>query len=73
VRPHGSLWLAAFVATGLLLPERASAQSADPRIGVWKNTTTAGNVMNYEALPGGGTRLEVDAVSASGEVTSYWG
>jgi hypothetical protein len=51
----------------------AQTQTKDPRIGVWKNAADAGNVMNYTAIPGGGTRLKVDAVNAQGVVTSFWG
>ena len=66
--------LAAALATLWLAPGGAlSAQATDPRIGVWRNRDNAGNVMNYTALPNGGTRLKVDAVNAQGQVTSYWG
>jgi hypothetical protein len=58
---------------GSVLVERGEAQDRDPRIGVWQNANNPGNVMNYDELPGGGTRLRVDAVDAEGEVTSWWG
>jgi hypothetical protein len=48
-------------------------QTADPRIGVWQNADNPGNVMNYEVLPDGGTRLIVESINDQGEVTSYWG
>lgn len=48
-------------------------QNSDPRIGVWQNADNPGNVMNYEVLPDGGTRLIVEAINDAGEVTSYWG
>jgi hypothetical protein len=53
--------------------EAEAQQEADPRIGVWQNVANPGNVMNYEALPGGGTRLVVESVNEAGEVTSWWG
>ena len=52
----------------------AAQQNTDPRIGVWQNVNNPGNVMNYDAIANGGTRLRVDAVNQdSGDVTSYWG
>lgn len=59
--------------SGLVVAQGAEAQSEDPRIGSWQNAGNPGNIMNYTVIPGGGTRLKVDAVNDEGEVTSYWG
>ncbi len=66
------LWVAVAV-LGATLAEGLEAQDGDPRIGVWQNANNPGNIMNYDEIPGGGTRLRVDAVNSEGEVTSWWG
>lgn len=74
MRKHQGIAMAALFAVGLVFSSPAGAQELkDPRIGVWRNVNNAGNVMNYESIPGGGTRLKVDAVNSAGQVTSYWG
>lgn len=73
MRTDRAFALAVAAAAWMLLASVAAAQSQDPRIGVWQNASNPGNVMNYEAIPGGGTRLRVDAVNGDGEVTSYRG
>lgn len=67
------MMLVAALVTGLVLVQGAEAQTEDPRIGSWQNANNPGNIMNYTVIPGGGTRLKVDAVNDEGEVTSYWG
>jgi hypothetical protein len=53
--------------TGLLL-----AQSAEPRIGKWKNKDNPSNVMTYEAVAGGGMKVTVENVNQAG-VKGQWG
>jgi len=50
-----------------------SAQSANPRIGSWKlkQEPPASNIMTYEPVPGGGMKVTVDSVSASGN-KGHW-
>ena len=53
----------------------ASAQSVNPRIGMWKLKQNApppaSNIMTYEAVAGGGMKVTVDSVSASGN-PGHW-
>ncbi|TVR51123.1 MAG: hypothetical protein EA421_16155 [Gemmatimonadales bacterium] len=73
MRPSSWIVVVALAVLGAILVEGVEAQNQDPRIGVWQNANNPGNVMNYDEIPGGGTRLRVDAVNAAGEVTSWWG
>lgn len=50
-----------------------SAQSANPRLGSWKlkQDPPATNIMTYEAVAGGGMKVTVNSVSATG-VKGHW-
>ncbi len=59
--------------TVTLLASFVSAQSANPRIGSWKlkQEPPASNIMTYEPVAGGGMKVTVDSVSASGN-KGHW-
>jgi hypothetical protein len=66
---------AAACAAAALLAAIVSAQTANPRIGKWKLKQEAPppalNIMTYEAIPGGGMKVTVDAVNGQGR-ESHW-
>jgi hypothetical protein len=60
------------LASILALSAAVLAQSAEPRIGKWKNKDNPSNVMTYEAVAGGGMKVTVENVNQAGE-KNQWG
>ena len=56
----------------LALSAAVLLQTAEPRIGKWKNKDNPSNVMTYDAVAGGGMKVTVENVNQAGAKTQ-WG
>jgi hypothetical protein len=70
MRLHSLLACTAVFIAALVVPATSWAQ-AELRAGVWDNTTNPNNVMTYEAIDKGGSKLTVSNPSKPGDEWSY--
>jgi hypothetical protein len=70
MRLHSLLACTAVFTAALAVPATSWAQ-AELRAGVWDNTTNPNNVMTYEAIDKGGSKLTVSNPSKPGDEWSY--
>jgi hypothetical protein len=70
MRLHSLLACTAVFIAALAVPATSWAQ-AELRAGVWDNTTNPNNVMTYEAIAKGGSKLTVSNPSKPGDEWSY--